>query len=64
MPQPTDLDFEDGVDLIDLSAAFATLTITTVATGQVQIISGAETLLVFDAAHHLTAASLTAADFI
>lgn len=58
------LDFEDGVDLIDLSAAFATLTITTVATGQVQIISGADTLLVFDAAHHLTAASLTAADFI
>lgn len=57
-------DFEHGIDLIDLGLAFADLTITTLAPGQVQIASGTDILMVFDTAHHLTAASFSAADFV
>ena len=37
---------------------------TTGSTGQVQITSGSDILLVFDTAHDLTAASFTALDFV
>lgn len=57
------VDFENGVDRIDLNAAFASLIITTLSAGHVQVVHSGEVLLVEDAAHLLTAGDLTAADF-
>lgn len=57
-------DFQDGVDRIDLDQAFASLTITTLGAGRVQIVHGGDVLLIDDPARQLTAADLTAADFI
>ena len=57
-------DFANGSDHIALDVAFATLTITTISPGTVQITNGGEVLIVADLAHLLTAADLTAADFI
>lgn len=58
------LDFQDGIDLLDLTTAFATLTITTLKPGQVQIDTGSDVLIVQDTARTLTAADFTAADFL
>jgi Ca2+-binding RTX toxin-like protein len=58
------VDFENGIDRIDLTDSFASLTITTLAAGRVQILHSGEVLLVEDLARQLTAADLTAADFI
>ena len=57
------LDFQDGVDLIDLDP-FVTLTVTTVAAGTVRIEHSGEVLIVTDLAGTLTAADLTASDFV
>ena len=58
------LDFQNGKDLIDLAEAFATLIITDVSPGTVEITHSGETLIITDASGTLTAADLTAADFI
>ena len=58
------LDFGNGDDRIDLDASFASLTITTLSAGRVQILHNGEVLLVEDIPGLLTAADLTAADFI
>ena len=58
------VDFQDGVDRIDLEQGFANLIITTLGAGRVQILHGGEVLLVDDPTRQLTAADLTAADFI
>ena len=58
------LDFGNGDDRIDLDASFANLTITTLSAGRVQILHNGEVLLVEDIPGLLTAADLTAADFI
>ena len=61
-------DFQDGSDVIDVSAWGATglgdLTITQHATGRVSVVMGDETLLVSDGARSLEVADLTADDFI
>ena len=57
-------DFQDGTDLIDLTEAFAALTITTLSPGHVQILHSGEVLLVNDTTGLLTAASFTVADFV
>ena len=58
------VDFEDGIDRIDLQQDFASLIITTLGAGRVQIIHGGEILLVDDPTRQLTAADLSAADFM
>ena len=58
------LDFQNGLDLIDLTEAFATLILTTISAGTVEISHSGETLILTDAAGTLTAADLTAADFV
>jgi len=60
----TILDFADGTDLIDVGVAFATLTIVTFAVGEVHVTHSGEVLVVQDSAGLLTAADLTAADFL
>jgi Ca2+-binding RTX toxin-like protein len=59
-------DWADGTDLIQLfGVSFASLTITTVVAGQVQIAGGGDTLLVLDGgAGTLTAGHFGAGDFI
>ncbi len=58
------VDFQDGIDHIQLGVAFSTLTITTLSAGHVRIDYTGEVLLVDDPTLHLTAADLTAADFV
>ena len=58
------IDFQDGIDTISLGVAFADLTLTTLKNGRVQIEYGTDLLWVQDADRHLTAADLTAVDFI
>ncbi len=58
-------DYQDGIDLIDLNVPFGSLTITDVAPGEVHITHSGETLIVMDGGvGTLTAADLTASDFI
>lgn len=57
-------DFQDGIDTISLGVAYADLTLTTLKDGRVQIEYGNDLLWVQDTDRHLTAADLTAADFI
>ena len=58
------LDFQNGVDVIDLAEAFASLVITNFAPGTVQIMHSGEVLFVTAANGTLTAADFTAADFV
>ena len=58
------LDFQNGQDLIDLAEAFATLIITTISPGTVHIDHSGEVLILTNTAGTLTAADLTAADFV
>ena len=61
----TILDYTDGIDLIDLNVGFATLTITTISAGTVEIIHSGETLIVQDGgAGLLVASDFTSTDFI
>jgi Ca2+-binding RTX toxin-like protein len=57
-------DFQDGLDRIDLDAAFAALTIVDVAPGTVHVTVAGELLVLRDQAGLLTAADLSAADFL
>ncbi len=57
-------DYQDGLDRIDLAVAFDLLIITTLSAGHVQIIHSGEVLLLDDLTRTLTAADLTAADFL
>ena len=58
------VDFENGLDRIALDVAFASLIITTLAAGRVQVLHAAEILLIEDPSGQLTAADLTSADFL
>ncbi len=58
------VDFQDGLDRIGLDASFASLTITSLSAGHVQILHAGEVLLIDDPTGQLTAADLTAADFL
>ena len=58
------LDFQNGLDLIDLAATFGSLTITTIAPGTVEINHSGEMLIVTNTSGILTAADFTVADFI
>jgi hypothetical protein len=58
------VDFQDGQDHLSLGLAFASLTITTLSPGHVQILHGGDILLLDDPARLLTAADLTEADFL
>lgn len=58
------LDFEDGVDLIDLDVDFTALTISTITPGLVEIVHAGDVLVVFDTAGTLQASDLDASDFI
>ena len=61
-------DFQDGSDVIDVTAWGATslgdLTLTQHTTGRVSVVHGSETLLVSDTARSLVVADVTADDFI
>ena len=57
-------DFADGFDLIDVGVAFATLTIVSFAPGVVHVTHAGELLVVQDKAGLLTAADLSAVDFL
>lgn len=57
-------DFRNGIDLIDLDVGFAALTIVDVTPGEVRVTHSGETLVIRDTAGTLTAADLTAADFL
>lgn len=57
-------DYEDGRDKIDLSVGFGALTLTDLAPGKVRVQGGGDTLIVQDLDGVLTAADLTASDFI
>ena len=58
------VDFQDGLDRIDLEQPFASLVITNLGNGRVQIVHGGEMLLIEDPTKLLTAADLTSADFL
>lgn len=58
------IDFENGVDLIDLDVAFGVLTFTDIAPGEVHITHVFETIIVTDTAGLLTSADFDAGDFI
>lgn len=58
------VDFEDGIDRIDVGVGFARLTIIDEGPGEVRIEYGRDTLMLFDATGTLTAADITRADFV
>ncbi|WP_146345881.1 calcium-binding protein [Phaeobacter marinintestinus] len=60
----TILDFEDGVDLITFGAPTASVTITDVEPGHVEIVADGDLLVVKDSDGTLTAADITAEDFL
>jgi Ca2+-binding RTX toxin-like protein len=60
----TVLDFEDGIDLLELGVNFGKLTITDIAPGEVEIRYGGDRLTLLDTAGLLTAADITRDDLV